>query len=240
MAPVLRQSRAHAADALILTGLAAACWAVTTVRMQDMGMGMDSLTDLGAVGWFVGVWATMMAAMMLPSLMPVALSRVRARPGASALSGPLLFAAGYLLAWSIAGLVAYALIGALRPAAPGWLGKGAGGGYFAAAVLVGAAAYELTPLKTTCLRLCRAGSPSPGRPRPRAIAPLLNGFGHAGYCVGCCGGLMAALFALGVMSVSWMVVIAAIVAAQKLLPWGEASRWGTAALLVALAVYVAL
>lgn len=234
MAQVLRQSRVRTGDALILVAVAAGCWAVTTVRMQGMGMGMGSRTDLGAFGWFAGVWATMMAAMMLPSLAPVALSKRRAGQARWERAAPLLFASGYLLVWSVVGVIAYLVTGALRPLAPGWLSRGDGGTLFAAAVLLGAAAYELTTVKASCLRRCRDGSPGV---RPLgAIAPLVNGVEHAGYCLGCCGALMVALFALGVMSVAWMVLIALVIAAQKLLPWDDASRAAAALMLAALAV----
>jgi predicted metal-binding membrane protein len=211
----------------------AGSWAVTTVRMQGMGMG--SRTDLGAFGWFAGVWATMMAAMMLPSLAPLALSKLRAGQGPWGRAAPLLFAFGYLLVWSAVGVVAYLVTDALRPVAPGWLSRGDGGNLFAAAVLLGAAAYELTAVKASCLRRCRDGSP-PVRPRLGAIAPLVNGVEHGGYCLGCCGALMVALFALGVMSITWMVLLAVVVAVQKLLPWGDASRAAAALMLTALAL----
>ena len=105
-------------------------------------------------------------------------------------------------------------------------------------MLIGAAAYELTPLKRGFLRLCRAGAPAIGRRRLEPIAPLVDGLEHGGYCVGCCWGLMAALFALEVMSLAWMVLIAAVIAAEKLLPWDRAARWGAAGLLAALCIVV--
>jgi len=234
---VLRQSRASAGDALILLGVvAAACWAVTTVRMQ--GMSLMSRADLGAIGWFVGVWTTMMAAMMLPSLAPAVIARGRMTRSAGSLAGTLLFAAGYLVVWTAAGVIAYVVIEGSRPVAPAWLATGGHGNYLAGAVLIGAAAYELTPLKRGFLRLCRAGAPAIGRRRLEPIAPLVDGLEHGGYCVGCCWGLMAALFALEVMSLAWMVLIAAVIAAEKLLPWDRAARWGAAGLLAALCIVV--
>ena len=59
---------------------------------------------------------------------------------------------------------------------------------------------------------------------------------HAAWCVGCCWALMAALFALGVMSLVWMAVVAAFIAAEKTFPWRRAVIWGTTAVLLALAV----
>jgi predicted metal-binding membrane protein len=59
---------------------------------------------------------------------------------------------------------------------------------------------------------------------------------HGAWCVGCCWGLMASLFALGVMSLAWMALVAALIALEKVLPWGRAVRWGTAALLLVLGI----
>ena len=65
------------------------------------------------------------------------------------------------------------------------------------------------------------------------------GAGHGAWCLGCCWALMAALFALGVMSLVWMAVVAALIALEKTLPWRRVVTWGTAAVLLAFAVAVA-
>lgn len=235
MAQVLRQSRPFVGATLVLSAVAAACWVVTVRRMQGMDMGWGT-TELGSLGWFAGVWATMMAAMMLPSLIPAAAEHARAARGPGSFGDTLQFASGYLLAWSAAGLITYAVIDAIRPVAPHWLAWDQGGRYLAAAVLLTAAGYELTPQKAGCLGRCRAGSPPTRRVRTGPLGPLLNGLQHAGYCIGCCGALMAGLFALGVMSIAWMAVVAAVIAAQKLLPWDLASTRAAAALFAVLAV----
>jgi predicted metal-binding membrane protein len=104
-------------------------------------------------------------------------------------------------------------------------------------VLVLAAVYELTPLKDACLGKCRspvgflAGSWRDGR-----IGALEMGCRQAGWCLGCCWALMAALFALGVMSLAWMALVGGFVLLEKVLPWERVATWGTAAVLVALAV----
>ena len=109
----------------------------------------------------------------------------------------------------------------------------------AGGVLALTAVYELTPLKDVCLAHCR----SPlgfllGHWRDGRRGALEMGARHAGWCLGCCGGLMVALFALGVMSLTWMAVVAALIALEKTLPWRRAVTWGIAALLLALAVAV--
>jgi predicted metal-binding membrane protein len=180
----------------------------------------------------------MMAAMMFPSLAPtVALyARMTRQRGPSR---PLLFASGYLLVWGAAGLGAYGLFALGRSVFGSDLAWHSGGRWVAAGVLTVAALYELTPLKDACLAKCR----SPlgfllGTWRDGRLGGLEMGSRHAGWCVGCCWGLMAALFALGVMSVAWMAFVAALIALEKTVPWRRTVTWATAAVLLALAIGV--
>jgi predicted metal-binding membrane protein len=107
-------------------------------------------------------------------------------------------------------------------------------------VLLAAAVYQLTPAKDACLRRCRGPLDFVMKHwREGPVGALRMGAIHGTWCVGCCWGLMAALFALGVMSVTWMVLVAALIAGEKLLPRPTRVRQATAALLVALAVGVA-
>jgi predicted metal-binding membrane protein len=213
--------RATAATGLI--AIAGICWAITAHRMSGMDMGPG--TDLGGLGWFAVVWVTMMAAMMLPSLVPMAL----------AAAGPARFAAGYLVTWLGAGVLAYALFQGVRSLDISWLAWDKGGPYVAGGVILAAALYELTPAKTRCLRHCR---------EPELLArrsgAFLTGVGHGGFCVGSSGALMAALFALGVMNVTWMVVVAALVAIEKLLPWERVAVGATAVFILVLGLAVAI
>jgi predicted metal-binding membrane protein len=116
-----------------------------------------------------------------------------------------------------------------------------GGPYLAGAVVLAAAVYQLTPWKEVCLRHCR--SPFAfliNHWRPGRLGALRMGFVHGGWCVGCCWALMAALFALGVMSLGWMALIAALIAAEKLLPWRDVANRGIALILLVLGLAVAL
>jgi predicted metal-binding membrane protein len=220
---------------LILVVLASIAWVATVDRMEGMDMGPG--TDLGAFGWFAGVWATMMAAMMLPSLSPMAVAYSRgAAGGVRPVTGTALFVIGYLLAWLAAGLLAYALIEGARSLDLGLLAWERAGQYLAGGVIAGAALYELTPVKARCLRHCRDSELL--RQRPGAIGALEMGVEQGGFCVGCSGALMAALFALGVMSIGWMILIAVLIAIEKLLPWKAIPSGVTAALLVVLGVAV--
>ena len=208
---------------------------------MDMGPG----TDLGAFGWFAVVWATMMAAMMLPSLAPMAVAyadRARSVSGPSPAvpaTGTVLFTAGYLASWVALGLLSYALIQGVRGLGLGFLAWGQAGPYVAAGVIAVAALYELTRAKRLCLRHCREPQLLIERWRSGRLGAMRMGIEHGGFCVGCCWALMAALFALGVMSVEWMVLIAGVIAIEKLLPRDAFARGTTVAVLVALALGVA-
>jgi predicted metal-binding membrane protein len=233
----MTEHRERAWPVAFLVAVAGVCWAVTVERMQGMDMGPG--TDLGGLGWFASVWAVMMAGMMLPSLSPMAVAYSRrargARPGW--MGGTVLFAAGYLLVWLVAGLLAYALVEGVRALNLEFLGWDEGGRYVAGGVIVAAALYELTPVKRRCLRHCRDSSLV--RQRAGAAGALWMGIEQGGFCVGCSWALMVALFALGVMSIAWMVVIAALIAIEKLLPWELLPSGATAVVLVGLGLGVA-
>jgi predicted metal-binding membrane protein len=114
-----------------------------------------------------------------------------------------------------------------------------GGRYVAGGVIAVAALYELTPLKRACLRHCRDRELLTADWREGAIGALRMGLDQGAYCVGSSWALMAALFALGVMSITWMVVIAALIVLEKVLPWRETAEGVTVVVLVALAIGVA-
>ncbi len=226
--------RAHVGLVVVLLGLAAVAWWSTVAQMSGMDGGPG--TDLGAFGWFEGVWVVMMAAMMLPSLVPTTALYAR-MTRCRGWSRPLLFTGGYVVVWGATGLVAYGLFQLGRGLFGRDLAWHAGGRWLAGAVLAIAAVYELTPLKDVCLGRCR--SPlgfllAAWRDGNRGAFEM--GSRHAVWCLGCCWALMAGLFALGVMSVTWMAVVAGLIALEKTLPWRRAASWGTAAVLTVLAL----
>jgi predicted metal-binding membrane protein len=228
----------------LLVILAVIAWALTDDRMTGMDAGPG--TDPGALGWFLGVWVVMMAAMMFPSIAPMVIMFARIQGGREARGEDVpagvtaLFVAGYLVSWAAAGLVGYAVfrLGAeITGDAFSWDN---GGPYLAGGLIVAAAIYQLTPLKDVCLRHCR----NPlmfllQHSRPGRTGALRMGIEHGGYCVGCCWMLMVALFALGVMSIGWMAFIAALIAIEKLLPWKAVANRGIAVLLLVLGLAVA-
>ena len=207
-------------------------WTIGAIRGMDEG----SWTGLGTLGWFLGVWVVMMAAMMLPSAWPTVTLYSRMLEKRSALS-PLLFVAGYLATWAVVGLAAFTLAKAGGNVAGGALAWDRAGRWLAAATLLAAAAYEFSPLKDACLGRCR----SPfgflvGAWQDGPAGAVRMGAKHGAWCVGCCWTLMATLFALGVMSVTWMAFVAALIAFEKLIRWRRVATSGTAAVLVVLAV----
>jgi predicted metal-binding membrane protein len=228
----------------LLLVIAGASWAMTGDRMAGMDAGPG--TDLGGLGWFIGVWVTMMAAMMFPSIAPMVVMHARILEGsqdrrrAHPVGATPLFVAGYLAAWGAVGLAGYTIIEGVRSLDIGFLAWDAAGRYVTGGVILGAALYQLTPLKDTCLRRCR--SPQAflfEHWRTGRLGALRTGIEHGGFCVGCCWALMAALFALGVMSIGWMALVAALIATEKLLPWKAIANRGIAIVLVLLGLAVA-
>jgi predicted metal-binding membrane protein len=200
------------------------------------GMDGGPWTELGTLAWFVGVWIVMMAAMMFPSVAPtVALysSMTKSRSPVA----PLLFTSGYLAAWTSIGVLAFAVATASGRISGDLLAWDRAGRWVAGATLIIAAVYELTPLKDACLGKCRSplgfllGSWRNGR-----SGALQMGARHGAWCIGCCSALMASLFALGMMSVVWMAVVAGLIAFEKLIPSRRTATYGTAAILLVLGV----
>jgi predicted metal-binding membrane protein len=228
--------------AVLLLAGALVAWIVTVARMRGMDDGPG--TNLGGLGWYVGIWVTMMAAMMLPSVAPMVLlftriSRERARRG-GVLVPTWNFAAGYFAVWTVYGLLGYGVYRLVTAFDTGVLAWDRAGPYVAGSAVAAAGLYELTSLKRVCLRHCRSplhfvlNSWRNGR-----AGAFRMGVEHGAYCVGCCWGLMVILFALGVMSLLWMAIVAALIFGQKVLPKGERLAPVFAVAFVAFGVWVA-
>jgi predicted metal-binding membrane protein len=220
--------RAQNALWLILLGLAAAGWALTILQVRKMGsishmpeMAMQPVSAL----LFLPVWIGMMIAMMFPSVAPMvslfaAVSRGRREAGARGLP-TWIFLSGYLTVWILFGIAAFLLsrvVPAVGMAASGlWAVSPLAGGF----VLILAGLYQWSPLKGVCLRHCR----SPlgfilHEWRDGAGGAFRMGFVHGAYCVGCCWGLMVVLFAMGLMNLGWMVLLSAVIFAEKIVRYG--------------------
>jgi predicted metal-binding membrane protein len=226
----------------VLLAAALAAWIVTVQRMQGMDAGPG--TDLGALGWYLGIWVTMMAAMMLPSAAPmvmlfakVAGDRARRR---RKFVPTWVFVAGYLAVWTVYGLAAYGVFRLIKSVDHGFLDWGRSGPYVVGGAVALAGLYELSPLKAVCLKHCRSplhfllGGWREGWP-----GAFRMGLEHGAFCLGCCWGLMIVLFAVGVMSLFWMALVAGVIFVQKLSPWAVRLTPAVAVLLVGLGIWIA-
>ncbi|CAN7358595.1 DUF2182 domain-containing protein [Paraburkholderia sp. DD10] len=225
---------------IVLSGLAAAA-TLAWIYLLNMSWGMEHM-DAGAVmlimprmtDWGVidlllvlAMWAIMMAAMMLPSIVPMVLSfaflsrqrRAQRLPYAHTS----VFVLGYLAVWSgfslLATLAQWGLLEA-RLVTPMMVSATP---LLAGALLIVAGVFQLTPLKHACLSKC--ASPLGfllNEWRDGSVGAWIMGFRHGAYCVGCCGALMALLFVFGVMNVLWVAALSIYVMLEKMLPQ---ARW---------------
>jgi predicted metal-binding membrane protein len=233
----LLSARDLAAAWFLIVLIAVAAWVLTLGQARDMGIEPGTMGM--ALPLFLLLWVTMMAAMMLPSMAPVAITWVRGigrqSSGWTRAVRTIGFVGGYLLVWTSFGLLVYAalaLTGGLvidHPTAGHWIG--------AVAFLI-AGLYQLGPFKNVCLRHCRdpmshlvryAGFRQPAR-------DLRVGVHHGAYCVGCCAGLMAVLIPLGVMNVAAMAGLAVVIFVEKLWSRGPLLARGMGLAFLVLAV----
>ena len=231
--------------ALSLAGVVGLAWlylwraAVSMHGADHAAMSMDmSASDPATIALTFVMWVVMMAGMMLPSAAPTillyaAMARKHAQQG-TAFASAGIFVAGYLAVWTGFSLLAALLQTVLKHAELLTPMMSSASSELDAALLLAAGVYQLTPLKEACLSKCR----DPVQFfmihwRPGAAGAFRMGLRHGTYCVGCCWVLMLLLFALGVMNLAWVALIAAFVLVEKLLPAGRVtSRLAGAALIV--------
>jgi predicted metal-binding membrane protein len=239
---VAGRGRATVLTSLVLLVIAAAAWVSVvraSLRGDDMMMTMPMPVTAADGLAFVAGWGVMMTAMMLPSALPMISLYAALRRGAGGAPAPGVSVAGftavYVLLWAASGVPVYFTHTFLMRL------PGSAFAYGVAAILLAAGAFQLSPLKRVCLRACR----SPlgfllGHWRAGRWGGLALGWSHALYCLGCCWALMLVLVAAGAMGLRWVLLITAVVAAEKLLPGGEWLARATGGLLVLLGVTVAL
>jgi predicted metal-binding membrane protein len=225
--------------AVAALGLSLTMWTGSALMMWDSHMG-------GALVYFVvlfAMWWTMMLAMMLPSAAPAVLTygalarRHREQGGRPAAAA--LFAAGYGAVWALFSLVAVTLQLSTRNLVPLDMMMAVTSKVVGGVLLVAAGVYQLTPLKYACLRHCQVPLLYLARNwREGAAGAFTMGFRHGFHCLGCCWVLMALLFYGGVMELTWIVGLAAYVAAEKLIPAGNRLGQLAGALLVAWGLWV--
>jgi len=239
---IVVRDRATIITSIILLLLAAVAWVdviQSSLQTPDMMMTMFMPATLAGAITFIAGWAVMMTAMMLPSALPM-IALYGATQRREALTAPrgvpvALFTLVYLTVWAASGVPAYLAHTGLMALSPRMFAYGIAG------VLLAAGVFQFSPLKQACLRACR----SPlgfllGHWRAGLPGSLTLGWSHAVYCLGCCWALMLVLVGAGAMGLAWVFLIAAVVAAEKLLPGGEwvARTTGAALLLLGVAVVV--
>jgi predicted metal-binding membrane protein len=220
---------------VIVVGLAALAWAALILTEHSHGVAALDHHALGdfrldmsqavAAAVFTAGWLLMTVAMMLPTTLPLATlfaGMTRRRQSRGVLLGLLL--CGYLAAWTLFGAAAYVFdIGVHRLVeADRWLH--ANSWLLLALPLIAAGIYQFTPMKYLCLDKCRSPfsfiTESWHGRRP-ALEALQLGWRHGIFCVGCCWSLMLLMFAVGVGSLVWMLVLAVVMGVEKNLPWGR-------------------
>jgi predicted metal-binding membrane protein len=235
---ILRHERALVA--ISVAALAALCWWYVATGAAANGSASMAPMSEPRIGALVIMWWLMMIAMMLPSAAPAILlySRVRDIRGRdSAVAGTWVFLAGYLSVWmlfSVCAAVAQKLLTGPSMALDNRVGQGA--------LLLAAGLYQLSPIKSACLRQCRSPAEFLSRHwRPGWDGAATLGLRHGAYCLGCCWMLMGLLFVGGIMNVLWIAGLTLLVAAEKLLPERQFIRhasaialllWGAGSLLL--------
>jgi predicted metal-binding membrane protein len=164
----------------------------------------------------------------------------RAKKGQAVFVATWIFILGYFAAWTAFGLAAYLVDHCIRLLDLESLAWDRGGPIVAGGAVVAAGLYQLTPFKGVCLTHCRSpldfflASWREGRG-----GALRMGLHHGLYCVGCCWGLMLVLFAVGVMSLFWMALIAVLIFAEKVFRVGPRLAPVSGIILIALGLWIA-
>lgn len=219
----------------VLLGLAGLGWwwsVVSAAGMRGDAMPMDGQSTMSLTAFLIA-WVAMMAAMMLPAVLPIVGRYARAAAG-NALPA-ILFVAGYLAVWTAVGIPAFVASIHLNPVMHScpWVGRVAG------AVALVAGLHQLSPLKATCLRHCRWPISISGQvgDHPSGLGQAVRAGGRYGvYCLGSCWMLMLVLIAFGTMQLAWMLALAVIIWLEKVAPFGDQLRRLTAAIFVILGV----
>jgi predicted metal-binding membrane protein len=226
------------------------------VRGGMAGMDMDGMAGMAmggmaGGGWslsnaviFVAVWTVMMAAMMLPAAasMIFMFAAAQARRERDVAVPTWIFVASYILVWAAAGVLVYVLVEIGSELATGLApAERSKWGPIALGITVAAAGlYQFTPIKRVCLSHCRSPLAFVALHwREGRSGALKMGLIHGAYCFGCCWALFAVLVAAGVMSMAWMLLLALVVFAEKMLPLGHRTGAATGIALIALGIVVA-
>jgi predicted metal-binding membrane protein len=231
---VIRTTTARVATARtprVLWAAIAVAWAVAIAAQATGSAALvhhDTLEHAGLPLWetamlFVLAWQLMIAAMMLPSSLPMIRTfriAASARPHPERALGALL--AGYVLVWSAFGLAAFIGDMGLHRLVHDWAWLGAHQYVIAGSTLILAGAFQFSDLKDRCLSECRHPGTFLIQHYDRGQAAALRlGLAHGRFCVGCCWALMLIGFAAGVASLWWMAALTAVMVVEKTARGGE-------------------
>lgn len=224
--PADRRDAASGLTAGALLLLAALAWAILLSPSEMTMAPAANGCWVGDAFAFVGMWGVMMAAMMLPSAMPMMMlyrtvSAKLRQTGERAIP-TLLFAATYLGVWLLAGVPVYAASRGIEELSERSARFTTIAAYAVGIVLIAAGVYELSAFKHACLRKCKS-------PLQFLTEHWRSGYGptfllaikHSLYCLGCCAALMVILVAAGAMNLIWVLIVTVVVFAEKILPYGE-------------------
>lgn len=231
MPPLARQRVAILGALLALAALSWAfvIWQARTMSGSAMSGGMAAppgLTMGMGVALFLAVWVAMMVAMMFPSAAPMVLmfSAITAgkRQRGQVFTPTWIFVAGYLLVWTLAGVVAYLAALGLDALASHSMAVTQNAARVGGALLIAAGVYQLSPLKRVCLAKCRTPTQFLMTSwRAGNNGALRMGIEHGAYCLGCCWLLFAILFPLGMMNIAALAALTALIFVEKTLPIGR-------------------
>jgi len=194
-------------------------------ELAEVGLGLDAGT-LGFAAIFVAGWTLMTFAMMLPTSLPlIQMFQRMTRARADRRQLVILLIAGYLAVWAGFGVTAHLgdlFLHQVLVERWAWLDQHAW--VIGGATLIGAGAYQFTPLKYQCLDKCRSPYSfitshwQGGREKTRSF---VLGAHHGVFCVGCCWSLMLLMFVVGIGNLGWMLALGAVMAIEKNMPWGR-------------------
>lgn len=227
-APLARE-RAIILGALL--ALAALAWALVIWQAHTLSAAASMSDMSGAAGWtmgmsaalFLAIWVAMMVAMMFPSAAPMilmyhAIARGKRQRG-QAYAPTWVFVAGYLIVWTLAGVVAYLAALGLDSLAARSTDLMANAARIGGLLLLVAGLYQLSPLKNVCLAACRSPLQFIMTSwRDGNGGALRMGLSHGLYCLGCCWLLFLILFPLGMMNIAALAALTALIFAEKVLP----------------------
>jgi predicted metal-binding membrane protein len=174
---------------------------------------------------YVSGWLLMTVAMMLPTILPLLGIFARVTSGKSDRALLLtLVIVGYFAIWTIFGLTAHAADMGLHAIAAENNFLSFNGWIIGVIVLAIAGLFQFSSFKYRCLDKCRTPFSfinEHWRGHAERRESFLLGVHHGFFCIGCCWAIMMLMFLVGTGSLGWMLLIGAIMATEKNVPWGR-------------------